>query len=211
MALTLVKKLSYLQEEQKHSQTYLEIGNLRLLRGSLTEFTGETSTGKTSLVFMLLSALTQKGEICAVVDLNNSFNPQSAKACNIVLENLLWIKCGGNVEHAFRSVDHLIQAKNFGMIWMDLSDDLLNDFRFIPSSYWYRFRTRIKDSQTILITTPQRPLMGSASNQAHRFDRQNVIWSGHGRFKLIKELQIDLSTSKPFFVQPEFIRIEARY
>src|SRR5262245_14284059 len=211
MALTLVKKLSYLQEEQKHSQTFLEIGSLRLLRGSLTEFIGETSTGKTSLVFMLLSALTQKGEICAVVDLNNSFNPKSAKASNITLENLLWVKCGGNVEHAFKAVDHLIQAKNFGLIWMDLSDDLVNDFKFIPRSYWYRFRTRIKDSQTLLITTASRTLMGSASNQAHRFDKQYVIWSGFGRFKLIKELQIDLTTSKPFFVQPEFIRIETRY
>src|ERR1041384_1143168 len=114
--LSLVKKLSHLQEEQKNSQEYLEAGNLRLLRGSLTEFVGAQSTGKTSLTFMLLAALTQQGEICAVVDLNNAFNPRSAAASGITLENLLWVRCGGDIEHAFKAVDNLIQPKTFGLI-----------------------------------------------------------------------------------------------
>lgn len=209
--LSLVKKLSYLQEEQKHSHVFLEIGSLRILRGSLTEFIGEQTTGKTSLTFMLLSALTQKGEICSIVDLNNSFNPRAAKTSDIVLENLLWIRCGGNIEHAFKAVDNLIQAKNFGLIWVDLSDHSLTDLSFIPSSYWYRFRTRIKDSQTLLIVTANRTLLGAASSQSYLFDKHRVGWSGGGRFKLIKELQVNLNTQKPFSAKPESLKIEARY
>ena len=209
--LSLVKNLSYVQEEQKHSHLYLEAGSLKLLRGSLTEFTGETSAGKTSLTFMLLSALTQSGEICSIVDLNNSFNPRSAKDSNIALENLLWVRCGGNIEHAFKAIDYLIQAKNFGLIWVDLSDQSFSDLNFIPSSYWYRFRTRIKGSQTLLIVTAKRPLMGSASSQSYDFDKHQIVWSGSGRFKLIKELQINLNTRKPFLIKPEFIRIETKY
>ena len=209
--LSLVKKLSHLQEEQKNSQEYLEAGNLRLLRGSLTEFVGAQSTGKTSLTFMLLAALTQQGEICAVVDLNNAFNPRSAAASGITLENLLWVRCGGDIEHAFKAVDNLIQAKNFGLIWLDLNDHSPDGLNFIPSSYWYRFRTRIKGSQTVFVATANRPLLGAASSQSYLFDKCEVAWSGSGRFKLIKELQIKLNTNKPFFIKPEFIKIAARY
>lgn len=209
--LSLVKKLSHLQEEQRHSQEYLEAGNLKLLRGSLTEFTGAQSTGKTSLAFMLLSTLTQKGETCAIVDLNNSFNPRAGVNSEIVLENLLWVRCGGNIEHAFRAADNLIQAKNFGMIWIDLSDHSAKDLNFIPSSYWYRFRTRIKDSQTVLVITANHPLMGAASNQVYQLEKNKTGWSGDGRFKLVKDLQVNLNTQKPFFVKPEVLKIAARY
>ncbi len=209
--LSLVKTLSHLQEEQKNSHIYLEIGNLRLLRGSLTEFVGKQSTGKTSLAYMLLAALTQRGEICAMVDLNNGFNPRCAESSDMVLENLLWIRCGGNIEHAFKAVDHLIQAKNFGLIWLDLNDHLFEDLHFIPSSYWYRFRTRIKESQTLLIVTANRPLLGAASSQSYLLGEQRTVWSGGGHFKLIKELQVDLNTKKPFFIKPALLKIEARY
>jgi recA bacterial DNA recombination protein len=209
--LTLVKKLSYLQEEQKHSQVYLETGPFKLLRGSLTELVGKASTGKSSLALMLLAGLTQKGEICAVVDVSNSFDPLSAAASDVVLENLLWIKCGGNVEHAFKAIDYLIQAKNFGSIWLDLSGSTSGELSFIPSSYWYRFRTRIKDSGTLLISTSEHPLMGPASSQSYQLEKSRVVWSGSGRFKLIEELQITLDTQKPFFLKPENLRIEAKY
>src|ERR1700755_1156146 len=199
--LTLVKKLSYLQEEQKHSQVYLEAGPFKLLRGSLTEIVGKPATGKTSLTLMLLAGLTQKGEICAVVDVSNSFDPLSAVASGVVLENLLWIKCGENIEHAFKAIDYLIQAKNFGSIWLDLSGRTPTDLGFIPSSYWYRFRTRIKDSGTLLISTSEHPLMGPASSQSYQLEKSEVVWAGSGRFKLIKELQVRLDTHKPFFLK----------
>jgi hypothetical protein len=209
--LSLVKKLSHLQEEQRHSQEFLEAGNLKLLRGSLTEFVGPRSTGKTSLAFMLLSALTQKGEICAVVDLNNSFNPRAAVNCGIELENILWVRCNGNIEHAFRAADNLIQAKNFGLILIDLNDHNERDLGHIPSSYWYRFRTRIKGSQTVFIITANRALMGAASNQSFHLEAGKTAWSGANRFKLIDHLQIALNTQKPSFVKPESLKIAARY
>jgi hypothetical protein len=209
--LSLVKNLARVQEEQKHSQTYFELGNLRLLRGSVTEFTGETTSGKTSLAFMLLSSLTQNGEICSVVDLGNSFNPVSASASGMVLENLLWIRCGGNIENAFKAIDNLIQANNFGSIWLDLSDRPAADLNHIPTSYWYRFRTRILGSQTLLIVTAKQSLTGSASSQSYEYEKEGITWSGAGKFKLIAGLQVSLNTRKPFLIKPEYIKIEARY
>ena len=205
------KNLARLDEEQKYSQTYLELDKLSLLRGSLTEFVGEASAGKTSLTLMLLHALTQNGEICAVVDVAGGFNPHSAAANKVTLENLLWIRCGGHIENAFKAIDYLVQAGNFGLIWLNLSGASFEDLHVIPSSYWYRFRTKIKDSQTLLVVTARRSLLGSASSQSYQFDKREIVWSGAGRFKLLKELNINLNTRKPFLIKPEIVKIEANY
>src|SRR5215217_6633911 len=97
--LSLVKSLAHLQEEQRHSDDILiESAGLTLMRGSLAEIAGEASSGKTSLSLSLLSKLTTAGEICAVVDSCNSFDPRSAVLAGVELENLLWVKCGGDLE-----------------------------------------------------------------------------------------------------------------
>ena len=114
--LSLVKSLSHLREEQKYTEeVLLEAWNIALVRGNLTEITGEPSSGKTSLPLTLLARLTQTGEICAVVDSANSFDPCSALLGGVELENLLWIRCGGDLEKAFMSADMLVQAKGFGI------------------------------------------------------------------------------------------------
>src|SRR5687767_12504721 len=108
--LSLVKSLSHLQEEQKYSEEILlESVGLTLTRGSLAEITGEPSSGKTSLSLSLISKLTTDGEICGVVDASNSFDPCSAFSAGVELENLLWIKCGGDIENAFMAADYLVQ------------------------------------------------------------------------------------------------------
>src|SRR5690348_8661238 len=100
--LSLVKSLFHLKEEQKHSdEIFLEHVGLAFIRGSLAEISGGPSSGKTSLTLALLSKLTQEGEVCAVVDSINSFDPCSASLAGVELENLLWVKCDGNMENAF--------------------------------------------------------------------------------------------------------------
>src|SRR5688572_4097180 len=97
--LSLVKSLSRLQEEQKHSdEILLESAGLAFAKGSITEIAGGPSSGKTSLSLALLSQLTRNGEICACVDSTGSFDPCTARLAGVELENLLWIKCGCDVE-----------------------------------------------------------------------------------------------------------------
>src|SRR6187402_1927140 len=113
--LSLVKSLSRLQEEQKHiDEVLISPLGLSLIRGSVVEIAGEPSSGKTCVAMSLLAKLTSAGEICAVVDACNSFDPCSAFLAGVQNENLLWVKCSGDLEHAFMSADHLVQAKGFG-------------------------------------------------------------------------------------------------
>src|SRR5688572_32781727 len=120
--LRLVKTLSHLQEEQRYSdEIVLESSGLVFARGSVAEITGAASTGKTSVAITLLAKLTHAGEICAVVDASGGFDPCSAFLAGVKHENLLWVKCGNDVEKAFMSADHLVQAKGYGAIWLDLN------------------------------------------------------------------------------------------
>ena len=120
--LSLVKSLSHLQEEQKFTdEVRLDGFGLAFTRGSLIEIAGGASSGKTSLAMSLLAQLTIAGEICAVVDSSGGFDPRSAILAGVELANLLWVRCGGDVEKAFMSADYLVQAKGFGCVWLDLT------------------------------------------------------------------------------------------
>jgi len=187
--LSLVKTLSRLQEEQTYfDEVFLDHYALAFTRGSVIEVAGQASSGKTSLAMSLLSKLTRDGEVCALVDSSDSFDPCSAVTSRVDLENLLWIKCGGNMEKAFLAADYLVQAKGFGAIWLNLSGLSANELRRVPRTYWYRFRTRIRETPTLLLVTSAGSVAGSASQRSFSFSRTRVGWSGKGRFKLLREL-----------------------
>lgn len=209
--LSLVKSLSHLQEEQKHSdEILLESAGLVFTRGSVAEIAGPPSSGKTSLSLALLAKLTAMGEICAVVDSANSFDPCSAVLAGVELENLLWVKCGGDIERSFMSADYMVQAKGFGAIWLNLNGLSNQKLKMVPKTYWYRYRNRIKETPTLLLVTAEEPVTGSASQQSFVFTREEVKWSGKGRFKLLKELHISMNSRKQF--QPLMrTKIEADY
>ncbi len=210
--LSLVKSLAHLQEEQKHSdEIVLETIGLAFTRGTLVEVAGGASSGRTSLLLSLFSKLTQNGEVCAVVDSANSFDPCSAVLAKVELENLLWIKCGGNMEHAFMAADYLVQAKGFGAVWLNLGGIPAQQLKFVPKTYWYRYRNRIRETPTLLFVTAEEPVTGSASQQSFLFSRERTVWSGKGRFKLLREFQISFNSRKQFTGGPMQTKIEADY
>jgi hypothetical protein len=208
--LSLVKPLSQVQEEQRHSdEILLESADVTLTRGTIAEFAG--GLGKTGITMSLLAKLTGDGEICAVVDSTGSFDPRSAALAGIELENLLWIKCGSDIEKTFMSADHLIQAKGFGAIWLNLNGLPLHRLKYVPKTYWYRYRTRIKETPTLLIVTAEEAVTGSASQQAFEFSSEYVQWSGSGRFKLMREMRISMHSRKQFYGRPFKARLQAVY
>ena len=210
--LSLVKPLSHLREEYNHTQEIvLETSGLSLARGSVVEAAGPASSGKTAISLAILAKLTADGEICAVVDSTGSFDPRSAVLAGIELENLLWVKCGSDIEKAFMSADHLIQAKGFGAIWLNLNGLPLHRLKYVPKTYWYRYRTRIKETPTLLIVTAEEAVTGSASQHAFEFSREHVHWSGSGRFKLMREMRVSMHSRKQFFGRPFKARLQAVY
>ena len=208
--LSLVKPLSQVQEEHKHSdEILLESAGLSFTRGTVAEFAG--GVGKTGMTLSLLSKLTAAGEICAVVDSTGGFDPRSAALAGVELENLLWVRCGGEIEKAFMAADHLVQARGFGAIWLNLNGLPLHKLKYVPKTYWYRYRTRIKETPTLLLVTAEESVTGSASQHAFEFSREQTVWSGSGRFKLLREFRVQMHSRKQFYGHPFKAKLRAVY
>jgi hypothetical protein len=121
-----------------------------LPRGAITEIFGPASSGRTSLMFSMLAYATTHEETCALVDTNDVFAPTAAAGGGIDFDRLLWIRCAGNLEHAFKATDLLLHAGGFGLVILDLGDVAGKDARRIISSWWYRFRRTVEDRPTAI-------------------------------------------------------------
>src|SRR6202140_3732705 len=72
----------------------LALLNGGIARGCLTEICGTASSGRTSVLLFALARATQRGEVCALVDSSDAFNPASAAPAGMEMSRLLWVRCG---------------------------------------------------------------------------------------------------------------------
>jgi len=122
-----------------------------LPRGAISEIFGPASSGRTSMMFSMLAYATTHDEVCAVVDVNDTFAPTAAAAAGINFDRLLWIRCGGSLENAFKAADLLLHAGGFGLVILDMADVAGNEARRIISSWWYRFRRTVENKPTSIL------------------------------------------------------------
>jgi len=121
-----------------------------LPRGGLTEIYGPFCSGRTSLLLSALASRTTTGEVCALVDGCDAFDPHSAHAAGVELKKLLWVRCR-NLDHAIRATDLLLQGGGFSLIALDLSDVSWKNMRHVPLHVWFRLRRAVENTPTILI------------------------------------------------------------
>ena len=122
-----------------------------LPRGAISEIFGPASSGRTSLLFSMLSYATTHDEVCALVDTNDVFAPTAASPAGMDFDRLLWIRCGANLEYAFKATDLLLHAGGFGLVILDMGDVAGKDARRIISSWWYRFRRTVENKPTAIV------------------------------------------------------------
>jgi recombination protein RecA len=92
-----------------------------LARGCLTEICGTASSGRTSVLIFALARATARGEVCALVDASDAFDPASAAVAGMEMSRLLWVRCGEKypsrkhpsaVRRANSQAEELGQGKN---------------------------------------------------------------------------------------------------
>ena len=149
-----------------------------LPRGAVTEIHGPASSGRTSLMVSALAAATAREEICALVDTGNSFDPSSGHAAGTDLSRLLWVRCGGNPEHALKIADMLVQAGGFGMVALDLGDVSPHTARRIPLAAWFRLRRAIENTPTVMLVIEREQTVKSCASLVLEIERDAVFWSG---------------------------------
>src|SRR5436305_3188795 len=147
-----------------------------LPRGAMTEICGAPCSGRTSVLLSALASRTKDGEVCALVDARDSFDPLTATAAGIALEKLLWVRCQ-NINQALRAMDLLIQAGGFGMVAVDLSDVPTKTVRQVPLNAWFRFRRAVEDTPTILLLLEQEPNAKTCASLVLRLEAGEARWT----------------------------------
>jgi hypothetical protein len=156
-------------------------------RGKISEITGTRSSGRTAVLHGLLAASTGRGEFAAMVDSKDAFDPCSAAAAGVDLSRLVWIRCGGNAEHALRAADLLIQAGGFGVVALDLVEAAPAALNRIPPTAWFRFRRAVESTPTILTVIADRPLAKSCSAMTLKLPPRRAVFTGHAPFLLLRD------------------------
>ena len=146
-------------------------------RGAITEVFGPASSGRTSFMLSALAHATKHEEVCALVDTNNVFDPESAARAEINCERLLWIRCANNLEHAFKATDLLVQGGGFGLVLLDLGDVPAKSARRIISSWWYRFRRTLEATPTALVVIGEESCVRSCASLALELRGEKCLWS----------------------------------
>ena len=60
--------------------------------GQMSEVVGPRSSGRTSLLMAILAAATGRGELVALVDTFDVFDPGTAAAAGVTLDQMLWVR-----------------------------------------------------------------------------------------------------------------------
>jgi len=128
-----------------------------LPRGHLSEIIGPRSSGRASVLCALLAAATRRGEVVALIDTFDSFDPVSGEAAGVDLGRVLWIR-GQQVMHrhapqvlerAIKATALVCQAGQFGMVAVDMADASPSAIQRFPLTTWLRLARALEGSETV--------------------------------------------------------------
>lgn len=163
-----------------------------LPRGAISEVTGPGSSGRTRLVLAALARVTGSGGIAAYVDATDCLDPRSAEQAGVVLERLLWIRCGAEgggrpdpderrlsrVEEAWQTANLIVSAGGFEVVAIDLGGFSGRQLGDLQGRAWMRLKHAVEDTPTALILLARRHLTGSAADLVLELRRQQTEWDG---------------------------------
>jgi hypothetical protein len=124
-------------------------GGLR--RGHLSEIVGAPSSGRSTMTSELIAAATARGEVAAIVDASDTFDPGSAAALGIDLARLLWVREHGDATRALKAFSLILQAGGFGLAVLDLADVPSAAVRRFPWTTWLRMARLIEGGDTVAL------------------------------------------------------------
>jgi len=144
--------------------------------GAISEITGPSSSGRTSLALSFLAQQTREERVCAWVDAHDVLDAESAAACGVQLRQLLWVRCRAvpavkarthpdftRMDQALRATDLLLQAAGFSALVLDLGSTAPEHGARIPLATWFRFRQAADRTRCSLLVLAEEPLAQSSA------------------------------------------------
>jgi RecA/RadA recombinase len=165
-------------------------------RGDLGEITGPASSGRTSLLFALLASTTtggvengggqsldgRRGELAALVDPGDAFDPGSAQAAGVDLRRVLWARVGPGRD-ALRCTERLLETEGLPFVILDLAPGAAPSARSpgepeIPTSAWTRLARRAAANRTALVVLSHQRRAGSQARIVLELQPARAHFSG---------------------------------
>jgi len=173
-----------------------------LPRGELSQIVGPRSSGRTTLMAVVLASATGRGEVVALVDALDRFDPASGAAAGIDLSHLLWIRgraCGPRemhtpVERAVKAMGLVLNAGNFGCAVLDLADVPTGAIRRLPFTTWLRLGRALEGSRTVGLVVGSDPIARSAGGRTIALRPLDAVgrWTGASdRDRLFQGLDLE--------------------
>ena len=144
-------------------------------RGAVSEIAGPPSSGRTSLAFALLARATAHGELVAVVDPGDAFDPPSAASAGVDLARLLWVR-PPDVGAALRGTSHLLAARGFAALVLDLAG--FERAAALGPRLWPRLRRETTATDTALVVLSDRRIVEGFSDLALMLGRSVPHFEG---------------------------------
>lgn len=155
-------------------------------RGHLSEVAGPPSSGRTSLALSLLAATTSEGELAAVVDGADAFDPLSAESAGVDLDRILWARVPWEPPRpstprlqagsaAFLCTERLLQTEGFPLVLLDL-DSRARRWLDRPQ-HWIRLARMAAATRTALVVLSTERLAGPRAEVAIELRSSRVDFS----------------------------------
>lgn len=167
-----------------------------LPRGQMSEVVGARSSGRATVMCAALAAATGRGELVALVDPLDTFDPPSAAACGVALDRVLWLRGDGTtmgalpprekekgpserlLDRALKAVNLVLQAGGFDLAVLDLSEMPPDAIRRLPFTTWPRLQRVIEGSRTVCLLLGPAPISRSAGGVSiHLASSRQGAWS----------------------------------
>ena len=192
-------------------------------RGHLSEIVGPRSSGRTSVLVSVLAAAAARGEVVALIDTCDRFDPVSGAAAGLDLSSLLWVRGRGRelsrdmpqtVKLALKAVGLVLDAGGFGVVALDLADLPDRAIRQIPMTTWMRLSRLLEDSETVGLLLGPEPIARSAEGQTVVLQSSSIAgrWSGtHDRNRLLQGLECQVRVIRACRPHDEFITLRPEF
>lgn len=159
--------------------------------GALSEVVGTRSVGRMHLLVSTLAQSTRQGQVVALVDAFDRFDPRPAVEAGIDLSRLLWVRgpsvlveqarpalIDHAIKQAVRACDLILRAGGFAVVALDLREAPARRLQALPAMTWLRLSQVLEAQDTVGVVLADVPVGRSARGVSVHL-QGHAMWTGH--------------------------------